>query len=163
MYLTEDRKTEGLVLQKDIAQNITLASLGKLFPSTWIHPKTEESKADEMIERLNIICRGARQKTGTLSGGNQQKVVLGKWLSTGAQMLILDEPTRGVDVGAKAEIYEIIDQLAARGVGILMISSELPELIGMSDRIYVMRRGTISYEMTDKTEFTQEGILAHTV
>ena len=78
-------------------------------------------------------------------------------------MLILDEPTRGVDVGAKAEIYEIIDELASQGVGILMISSELPELIGMSDRIYVMRRGTISYEMTDKAEFTQEEILSHTV
>ena len=163
MYLTEDRKTEGLILQKDISQNVTLASLSKLFPSSWIHPKVEDEKAQAMIEKLNIVCRSARQKTGTLSGGNQQKVVLGKWLSTGAQMLILDEPTRGVDVGAKAEIYEIIDELASQGVGILMISSELPELIGMSDRIYVMRRGTISYEMTDKAEFTQEEILSHTV
>ena len=163
MYLTEDRKQEGLVLAKDIAENITLPSLSKLFPSTWINRGKETEIADGMIEKLNIICLSAKQKTGTLSGGNQQKVVLGKWLSAGAKLLILDEPTRGVDVGAKAEIYEIIDQLAAEGVGILMISSELPELIGMSDRIYVMRRGTVSCELTDKADFTQEGILSHTV
>ena len=163
MYLTEDRKREGLVLEKDIAQNITLASLRRLFPSTFIKKSVENERARAMIERLNIICLSARQKTGTLSGGNQQKVVLGKWLSTGAKLLILDEPTRGVDVGAKAEIYEIIDNLAAEGVAILMISSELPELIGMSDRIYVMRRGTISCELTDRAQFTQEEILSHTV
>ena len=163
MYLTEDRKQEGLVLPKDISQNITLPSLSRLFPTTYINKNKENEIAEDMIKKLNVICQNARQKAGTLSGGNQQKVVLGKWLSAGAKLLILDEPTRGVDVGAKAEIYEIIDNLAKQGVGILMISSELPELIGMSDRIYVMRRGTISHEMTDKNEFTQEKILSYTV
>ena len=163
MYLTEDRKAEGLVLEKDIAQNITLASLKKLFPSTLIRKRVENEKAMTIIRQLNIVCQSAQQKTGTLSGGNQQKVVLGKWLSTGAKLLLLDEPTRGVDVGAKAEIYEIIDRLASQGVAILMISSELPELIGMCDRIYVMRRGTISCELTDREKFTQEEILSHTV
>ena len=163
MYLTEDRKSEGLILPKSIAQNITLPSLGSLFPSTWIRPRKEKEIALSMIEKLNIICRGADQMTSTLSGGNQQKVVLAKWLSSGAKVLMLDETTRGVDVGAKAEIYAIIDELASEGVGILMISSELPELIGMSDRIYVMRRGTISAELTNKSAFTQEEILSHTV
>lgn len=163
MYLTEDRKREGLILEKDIVKNITLASLKKLFPSTWISFKKEACVANDIIEKLGIVCRDLYQETKTLSGGNQQKVVLGKWLSTGAKLLILDEPTRGVDVGAKAEIHAIIDQLASDGVGILMISSELPELIGMSDRIYVMRRGTISYELTEKEKFTQEEILSHTV
>ena len=163
MYLTEDRKQEGLVLLKDISQNVTLPSLSRLFPSTYINVAKEDEISKDMIQKLKIACQSTKQKTGTLSGGNQQKVVLGKWLSAGAKLLILDEPTRGVDVGAKAEIYEIIDNLAKQGVGILMISSELPELIGMSDRIYVMRRGTISYELKDKKEFTQENILSHTV
>ena len=163
MYLTEDRKQEGLVLPKSIAQNITLPSLGRLFPSTWIRTAKENKIADDMIRKLSIMCRSAGQSTSTLSGGNQQKVVLAKWLSSGAKVLMLDEPTRGVDVAAKAEIYEIIDELAKQGVGILMISSELPELIGMSDRIYVMRRGTISAELTNKADFTQEKILSYTV
>ncbi|MEG0963671.1 MAG: ATP-binding cassette domain-containing protein, partial [Lachnospiraceae bacterium] len=99
----------------------------------------------------------------TLSGGNQQKVALAKWLTSQPILLILDEPTRGIDVNAKSEIYQIIDDLAKQGVAILMISSELPELIGMSDRIYVMRRGTVSAELTDKTEFQQERILSYTI
>jgi len=162
-YLTEDRKQEGLVLQKDIAQNITLPSIDKLFKSTFINKNKEFDIANKLIERLNIACLSAKQKANTLSGGNQQKVVFAKWLNAGSNLLILDEPTRGVDVGAKAEIYEIMDQLASNGVSILMISSELPELINMSDRIYVMRRGTISAELTDKSKFSQEEILSHTV
>ncbi|NLI22989.1 MAG: sugar ABC transporter ATP-binding protein [Clostridiales bacterium] len=163
MYLTEDRKIEGLVLPMSIEGNITLASLRRLFPYTRLKPRVETAIAREMIDKLRIVCRGPKQAVNTLSGGNQQEVVLGKWLSAKPRLLILDEPTRGVDVGAKAEIYEIIDGLAREGVAILMISSELSELINMSDRIYVMRRGTVSAEMRDPAAFTQESILAHTL
>ena len=163
MYLTEDRKIEGLVLPMSIEHNLTLASLRRLFPRARLKPKVERELSAAMVQKLRIVCRGPRQRAATLSGGNQQKVVLGKWLTAKPKLLILDEPTRGVDVGAKAEIYEIIDCLAADGVAIMMISSELPELIHMSDRIYVMRRGTISAEMTDPDTFTQENILSHTL
>ncbi len=115
------------------------------------------------VGKLRIVCRGPKQTVNTLNGGNQQKVVLGKWLTAMPRLLNLDEPTRGLDVGTKAEIYEIIDLLASEGVTIVMISSELPEMINMSDRIYVMRSGTISAEMTDPECFTQENILSHTL
>jgi ABC-type sugar transport system ATPase subunit len=163
MYVTEDRKTEGLVLRMNIVSNITLASLRKLFPKTWIHPQVENGVAKRMISEMGIACNSLHQLVSTLSGGNQQKVALAKWLASGPKMLILDEPTRGIDVNAKAEIYQIIDRLASSGVAILMISSELPELIGMSDRIYVMRRGTVSAEIVDRADFKQEKILACTV
>jgi len=163
MYLTEDRKLEGLVLPMSIEGNITLASLRRLFPNARLKSKVEREISTSMIKKLRIVCRGPKQRAATLSGGNQQKVVLGKWLSAKPKLLILDEPTRGVDVGAKAEIYEIIDGLAADGVAIMMISSELPELINMSDRIYVMRRGAVSAEMTDPDTFTQERVLAYTL
>lgn len=163
MYLTEDRKIEGLVLRMDIEQNITLASLNSLFKNGRIKRKTEEEVADKMIRDLDIVCTSGKQLANTLSGGNQQKVALAKWLASSPSLLILDEPTRGIDVNAKSEIYQIIDDLAEQGVAILMISSELPELIGMSDRIYVMRRGTVSAELTDKKDFTQEKILSYTI
>jgi len=163
MYLTEDRKIEGLVLRMNIEQNITLASLSSLFKSSRIKKKKEKEVSDKIIQELNIICTSGKQLANTLSGGNQQKVALGKWLVSNPDMLILDEPTRGIDVNAKSEIYQIIDDLASQGVAILMISSELPELIGMSDRIYVMRRGTVSAELTDRKEFEQEKILSYTI
>lgn len=163
MYLTEDRKIEGLVLRMDIEQNITLASLGQMFPSGYINKKKEQEASQNMIKELNIVCTSGKQLANTLSGGNQQKVALGKWLTSQPALLILDEPTRGIDVNAKSEIYQIIDDLAKQGVAILMISSELPELIGMSDRIYVMRRGTVSAELTEKEDFKQETILSYTV
>ena len=163
MYLTEDRKIEGLVLRMDLVSNITLASLRRLFPDTFIRRKKEETLAGKMIQELEIACNSPHQPADTLSGGNQQKVALAKWLASEPKLLILDEPTRGIDVNAKAEIYQIIDHLAEQGVAILMISSELPELIGMSDRIYVMRRGTVSAEITDRAEFQQEKILSYTV
>lgn len=163
MYLTEDRKVEGLVLRMDIEKNITLASLNTLFKDTCIRPAVEKEVADRMVGDLNVVCTSRKQLAGTLSGGNQQKVVLGKWLASKPRLLILDEPTRGIDVNAKSEIYQIIDRLAAEGVGILMISSELPELIGMSDRIYVMRRGSISAELVEREKFQQETILSYTV
>lgn len=163
MYLTEDRKIEGLVLRMDIEKNITLASLSEMFKNGYIRKSEEEKASDEMIKNLNIVCTSGQQLANTLSGGNQQKVALAKWLTSKPMLLILDEPTRGIDVNAKSEIYQIIDDLAKQGVAILMISSELPELIGMSDRIYVMRRGTISAELTDREEFKQETILSYTI
>lgn len=163
MYLTEDRKIEGLVLRMDIEQNISLASLDRMFSNGYINRRKEKQESDRMIEELNVICTSGAQLANTLSGGNQQKVALAKWLAADPSLLILDEPTRGIDVNAKSEIYQIIDDLAKKGVAILMISSELPELIGMSDRIYVMRRGEISAELTDRSEFEQETILSYTI
>ena len=163
MYLSEDRKIEGLVLPMDLVCNISLASLPRIFKNTYIKKDVEEKMAREMIGEIDVVCNSSRQLASTLSGGNQQKVALAKWLVTNPKLLILDEPTRGIDVNAKAEIYEIMDRLAGSGVGILMISSELPELIGMSDRIYIMKQGTISGELTDHKEFRQETILAYTI
>lgn len=163
MYLTEDRKTEGLVLRMDIEQNITLASLPELFRNGYIKRRREREISRTKIKELNIVCTSGQQMANTLSGGNQQKVALAKWLAAHPALLILDEPTRGIDVNAKSEIYQIIDDLAKQGVAILMISSELPELIGMSDRIYVMRRGTISAELAAREDFGQEKILSYTI
>jgi ABC-type sugar transport system ATPase subunit len=163
VYLTEDRKVEGLVLRMDLVCNTTLASLLRLFPGTYINRRTEAAAAQEQIDSLGIVCTSKYQTANTLSGGNQQKVSLAKWLISEPDVLILDEPTRGIDVNAKSEIYRIIDDLASKGVAILMISSEMPELIGMSDRIYVMRRGTISACITADADFTQEKILSYTV
>jgi ABC-type sugar transport system ATPase subunit len=163
VYLTEDRKVEGLVLKMDLVCNTTMASLRRMFPSTRINRSVEEKVTQGAIENLGIVCTSKYQLANTLSGGNQQKVSLAKWLISDPRVLILDEPTRGIDVNAKSEIYKIIDDLASRGVAILMISSEMSEIIGMSDRIYVMRRGTISVCLTAKTDFTQENILSYTV
>jgi ABC-type sugar transport system ATPase subunit len=163
VYLTEDRKIEGLVLKMDVVCNTTLASLRRMFPSTRINRSLEAAAAQGVINSLGIVCASQYQLVNTLSGGNQQKVSLAKWLISDPHVLILDEPTRGIDVNAKSEIYKIIDDLASRGVAILMISSEMPEIIGMSDRNYVMRRGTISACLNDKADFTQEKILSHTV
>jgi ABC-type sugar transport system ATPase subunit len=163
VYLTEDRKVEGLVLRMDLVCNTTLASLRRLFPSTYINRRIEATAVQELIDSLGIACISKYQTANTLSGGNQQKVSLAKWLISKPDVLILDEPTRGIDVNAKSEIYRIIDDLASQGVAILMISSEMPELIGMSDRIYVMRRGTISACITADADFTQEKILSYTV
>ena len=147
----------------DIEQNITLASLSEMFKNGFIKRGQEHEVSEEKIKELNIVCTSGHQLANTLSGGNQQKVALAKWLASHPALLILDEPTRGIDVNAKSEIYQIIDDLAKKGVAILMISSELPELIGMSDRIYVMRRGTISAELTAREDFQQETILSYTI
>ena len=163
VYLSEDRKLEGLVLNMSITHNTTLASLKHMFPFSRINRSKEYEVTKNSVKKLNIISNSLDQLCNTLSGGNQQKVVLAKWLLTSPKLLILDEPTRGIDVNAKSEIYKIIDQLASEGVGILMISSELPEIIGMSDRIYVMRNGSISAELTDRKDFVQEKILSFTL
>ena len=162
-YLSEDRKIDGLIIDKNIRENISLASLYQLFRNHVLNKKLERTEASQKIKDLNIICRSMDQLVSTLSGGNQQKVLFAKWLESKPDLLILDEPTRGIDVNAKAEIYEIMDSIAKQGVAIMMISSELPELIGMSDRIYVMKKGAISLEITEKERMTQERILASTL
>ncbi len=149
-FITEDRKTEGLMLDKSIRENISLCNLGRISKSSVISKEAEKDMVAEAIKDLHIKCFGPFHECNNLSGGNQQKVVLAKWILTNPKILILDEPTRGVDIGAKKEIYNIINKLAAQGVAIIMVSSELPEVLGMSDNIMVVRegevRGIISYE-----------------
>jgi putative multiple sugar transport system ATP-binding protein len=157
-YATEDRKTAGLNLIADIRENITIAGLRKLARHSVIDRDREASVAEDFRTRLKIRSTGIRQKVGNLSGGNQQKVVLSKWIFTKPDVLILDEPTRGIDVGAKYEIYTIINQLADEGKSVIFISSELPELLGICDRIYVMNDGRIVGEF-GRAEATQEGIM----
>ncbi len=161
-YVTEDRKGYGLVLGQDIKHNITLANLGTVTNGLMIDEPEEFAVAERYRTRLNIRCSSVSQETLNLSGGNQQKVVLSKWLFADPAVLILDEPTRGVDVGAKFEIYTIINQLAAEGKGVILISSELPEILGMSDRIYVMNEGRVVGEMLRK-DASQEGIMREIV
>ena len=157
-YVTEDRKAYGLILIDHIKGNTTLANLKRISKYGIINENEEIVHTEELRRKLNIKCSGILQKTGNLSGGNQQKVILGKWIFTEPDILIMDEPTRGIDVGAKYEIYTIINDLADQGKGVLVISSELPELLGMCDRIYVMNEGKIIGELTAK-EATQEKIM----
>ncbi|WP_152045645.1 multiple monosaccharide ABC transporter ATP-binding protein [Aureimonas psammosilenae] len=157
-YVTEDRKHYGLILDDDIRQNVSLANLPGISSGGVIDTHKERSVADSYREQLRIRCSNIFQKTLNLSGGNQQKVVLSKWLFSNPDLLILDEPTRGIDVGAKFEIYSIINKLADEGKAVLMISSEMPELLGMCDRIYVMNEGRIVAEMP-ASEASQENIM----
>ncbi|MBD3922603.1 ATP-binding cassette domain-containing protein [Paenibacillus sp. PR3] len=157
-YVTEDRKHYGLVLIDDIKRNISLTSLPKLSKRGVVNQNREVVIAEDFRKKMNIKSSGIHQKTGNLSGGNQQKVVLSKWILSEPDILILDEPTRGIDVGAKYEIYTIINQLASEGKGVLVISSELPEILGMCDRIYVMNEGRITGEVT-REEATQEKLM----
>ena len=157
-YVTEDRKQLGLILEEDIRQNITLANLPGIAKSGVIDNERERKVAEDYRTNLRIRSSDIFHKTLNLSGGNQQKVVLSKWLFSDPELLILDEPTRGIDVGAKFEIYSIIERLASEGKGILMISSEMPELLGMCDRIYVMNEGRFVAEMA-RGEATQESIM----
>ncbi len=157
-YVTEDRKALGLVLEEPILWNISLANLAGIALRGVLDKRREAKVAEEYRTRMNIRTPGVRQKVVNLSGGNQQKVVLSKWLFTDPQVLILDEPTRGIDVGAKFEIYQIMNQLAAQGRGVVMISSEMPELLGMCDRITVMNEGRIVGELS-RAEASQERIM----
>jgi putative multiple sugar transport system ATP-binding protein len=158
-YVTEDRKSLGLVLTEDIKNNVTLANLPGIAWRGVIDDHREQQVAKQYREMLKIRSSGIFQKTVNLSGGNQQKVVLSKWLFSQPQVLILDEPTRGIDVGAKYEIYGIVNDLAAAGKGVIVISSEMPELLGICDRIYVMNEGRFVDEMPAKGA-TQEKIMA---
>lgn len=159
-YVTENRKEFGLVLIQTIKENTTLAKLKKIARWNIINEHEEIRSAEVFRQRLNIKTPSILQLAGNLSGGNQQKVVLSKWLFSDPRILILDEPTRGIDVGAKYEIYTIINGLAAQGMACLLISSEMPEIIGMCDRIYVMSEGRITAELPGKTA-TQEEIMRH--
>lgn len=157
-FITEDRKIEGLMLEKSIMENISIANLGRISQKGVLNKKREQEMTQQGIEDLHIKCTGAQHACGNLSGGNQQKVVFAKWIFTEPKVLILDEPTRGVDIGAKKEIYSIINKLADTGVAIIMVSSELPEILGMSDRIMVVHEGKIG-GFIDKNEANQENIM----
>ena len=158
-YVTEDRKTLGLILNDDIRSNVTLANLPAIAWHGVLDDHREAIVANQYRAKLNIRSSSILQRTLTLSGGNQQKVVLSKWLFANPQVLILDEPTRGIDVGAKYEIYTIINDLAASGKGVIVISSEMPELLGICDRLYVMNEGRLVGEMP-ALEASQERIMA---
>ena len=158
-YVTEDRKNYGLILIQDVKNNITLANLDGITNGVVINEPQEVVLTNAYRDKLNIKCSSVLQHTVNLSGGNQQKVVLSKWLFANPELLLLDEPTRGIDVGAKYEIYTIINQLATEGKGIVIISSELPEILGICDRIYVMNEGRIVGEMS-RADASQEKIMA---
>jgi putative multiple sugar transport system ATP-binding protein len=157
-YVTEDRKALGLLLEEDVRKNVTLANLGGVSSARVIDDVAELRVASDYRGRMRIRCHSVYQDAGKLSGGNQQKVVLSKWLFTDPQVLILDEPTRGIDIGAKYEIYTLINELADAGKGVVMISSEMPELLGMCDRICVMNEGAFVGEFA-AAEATQEKIM----
>lgn len=151
-FLTENRKEQGLFLEMAAAENITMATLER--DARW----EAQTISDDAIKLLNIRVPHAQVRAGGLSGGNQQKMLISRWVAIGPRILLLDEPTRGVDVGAKSEIYRIMNEMARKGVAILMISSELPEIVGMSDRVYVMHEGSIAGELNGKN-ITQENIM----
>lgn len=156
----EDRKKQGLVLGNSVAFNMTLASLHFYMNGIAISEKKREAVIDEYTKKLRLKAASPEIEAGSLSGGNQQKVVLGKWLATKPDVLILDEPTRGVDVNAKYEIYTIINELAKQGIAIIMVSSELPEIINMCDNVCVVRAGRLVGKLT-KDELTQEEIMKY--
>lgn len=163
-FLTEDRKNQGLILSDTIEYNISLTNLDKITKKKFglhiLDLKKEKENAQKLSKELTIKTPSILQKAGNLSGGNQQKVVLAKWMNRACKILVFDEPTRGIDVGAKFEIYKLMNDLVAQGVCIIMISSDLPEVIGMSDRIYVMHEGTVTGEL-HKSEFDQDTILKY--
>jgi rhamnose transport system ATP-binding protein len=158
-YVPEDRRKHGVILEMSVAANCTLASLREFSHGGLLDFQREDASATGIVERLQVKTSSVFAPVSTLSGGNQQKVALSRWLLTKPGVLILDEPTQGVDVGAKAEIHKLIGDLAAQGLAILIISSELPEILGMSDRIAVMRGGTIA-GVLDRADATQERILS---
>ncbi|MHB8866481.1 MAG: sugar ABC transporter ATP-binding protein, partial [Pirellulaceae bacterium] len=158
--LTEDRKAQGLVLQHSVRHNFALPNLGRLARGPFLDQRRERAEFARYIDELKIRVTSQEQLAATLSGGNQQKVVLAKWLAKNADIIIFDEPTRGIDVGAKYEIYLLMNRLAADGKAILMISSELPEVLGMSDRILVMHEGRVKGEITDVATASQEDLLS---
>ena len=147
IYMTEDRKKEGLALTLDVETNLNIASMEKVSKYGIVNHKESTRSANEMIEKLSIKTPGLWQIPKNLSGGNQQKVILGKWLNKGAKVLVFDEPTKGIDIGAKYEIYNLMNMLSDNGVAIIMISSELPEILGMSDRVLVFHNGSVAAEL----------------
>ncbi|WP_163531173.1 sugar ABC transporter ATP-binding protein [Halobacillus ihumii] len=158
-YITEDRKDEGLVLNLSIRENMALTNLKAISKNGVISSSNEMKLIDELIDKLHVRTTGREQEVRSLSGGNQQKVVIAKWLGIKPKLLILDEPTRGVDVGAKKEIYHIMNELTEQGVAIIMVSSELPEVLGVSDRIMVIHEGKVA-RIIDRDEADQEKVMA---
>jgi ribose transport system ATP-binding protein len=154
----ENRKTEGLALVRSVHDNLLVAGLRRLFPERWYRFRKAATVVGDLIARLQVVTPSPQRLTRFLSGGNQQKVVIGKWLNAGSKFYIFDEPTRGIDVGAKAEIYRLLEKLVGEGAGILMISSELPEIVAVCDRAYVMRDKTVVGEL-GRRELTEENIL----
>jgi putative multiple sugar transport system ATP-binding protein len=161
-YVTEDRKVNGLILGESIRFNTTLARLDKVCSNGIIDTTAEKKVAEDMTQAMGTKTPSIEQKIGNLSGGNQQKALLGKWMFTEPDILILDEPTRGIDVGAKYDIYCLINEMVAKGKSVIMISSEMPELIGMCDRIYVMNEGELKGELS-AAEATQEKIMSYII
>jgi ribose transport system ATP-binding protein len=158
--LPEDRKTEGLLLRQKVGFNVTIANLGQYTRRGVLQLTTERKQVEEYVQRLNVRTPSLNTPIRSLSGGNQQKCVFAKWLNANCRILLADEPTRGVDVGAKQEIYQLLADLAARGVAIIMVSSELPEILGLSDRVLVMREGCVLAELS-RAEATEEHIMRH--
>ncbi|GAB3666100.1 hypothetical protein GCM10027591_15130 [Zhihengliuella somnathii] len=156
--MPEDRKTQGLVLDASVAENIGYATLGATSRFGLVDRRGQKERAARIAERLRIRMGSIDQPIRSLSGGNQQKAVFGRWFSAGSKVLLLDEPTRGVDVGAKVEIYELINEITADGGCVLMASSDLPEVLGMSDRVLVMSQGAIAGELPT-AEATQDSIM----
>jgi ribose transport system ATP-binding protein len=156
--IPESRKTQGLALIRSVGDNLMLASLRRMFPSGWFSPGRAAERARQLIARLRIATPGPQQQVQHLSGGNQQKVVIGKWLNAEARLFVFDEPTRGIDVGAKAEIFQLIDALVKQGAAVLMISSELSEIVKVCDRTYVMREGRVAGEVA-REAMNEETIL----
>lgn len=158
-YFPEDRQKQGLILDWGLGQNVTLSTLEKFTKFTVINRKAERERSKELLEKVKTKALSVFDKASSLSGGNQQKVIVAKVLNSDLKVVILDEPTKGVDVGAKAQIYEIMSELAAQGFGVIMISSEMPEVLGMADTILVMKEGRVSKIFADATGVTQEQIL----
>jgi len=156
--VSEDRKAEGLVLCRSVLENISLANLKSFAAGPFISGRGEEAAAQKMIRMLQIKTPDSAMVVDNLSGGNQQKIVLAKWLLGDLKLLILDEPTRGIDVGSKSEIHKLMTQFARQGLAIVMISSELPEILGMSDRVIVMSGGKVTGEL-NRSEATQESVM----
>lgn len=159
-YLTPDRQAEGLTLAQPISHNESLATLGAITRTGLVSRAQERVRSEAISTRLNIKCNSIEDSVGTLSGGNQQKVLLARCLLSNPSVLLMEEPTRGVDVGAKAEIYSIINDIAAQGVAVVLVSSDLPELVEMSDRVLVMREGSINAELSGSA-LTQQAVLEH--
>jgi putative multiple sugar transport system ATP-binding protein len=157
-YVTEDRKGNGLILSESICKNTTAAKPEKISKHWVLNFDKERQYSEQMAKDMHTKCATVMEDVGNLSGGNMQKVLLGKWLFAEPDILILDEPTRGIDVGAKYEIYKLIHQLADEGKAVILVSSELPELLGMADRIYTIFEGTITGEI-DSGEASQEGLM----
>jgi rhamnose transport system ATP-binding protein len=159
VYVPEDRQRNGAILALSVADNVTLPSLARLSRHGWLDEPAEQAMTRQIVERLSIKCTGTEQRVADLSGGNQQKVVIGKWLATRPEIVILDEPTKGIDVGSKAAVHALIGELVAGGLSVILVSSELPELMGVADRVIVMSKGRIA-RVLEREAFDARDIVA---